>query len=294
MAQPSTNKCKNIMLGHAVADDCRISTYLAIQLSKSLRKTKRFDASDIMARYLYVYHTSQTEMSASTKLVYEELKASLPKQPETFKREHFYFPVDTIYNASQIAHDKLKGLSGGCNPAQRSFPLALCPWITDENLFQYSCAEARLTHYSSTAGQVAGVSNLICRYLLNGMSWSDATKTAFSITTNLLGEIQEIEKHFSLDEYIKPSKHPAYGPSTLYTSLFCVSQANSFENAIMLATKKESEYCIPIVGILAAARWPVQKTSTNRCQTYILERIDDVSSDFNDEWEKINRKKPKQ
>lgn len=54
----------------------------------------------------------------------------------------------SIYELKQIAeraYNHLKGHSASCNP------LALCPWISDDNLFEISCTEASLTHRSSQA-----------------------------------------------------------------------------------------------------------------------------------------------
>ena len=147
MAQ-AFDKCENIMVGHAAADECGASTHLALRLSDSLCKAKRFDAHDVLSRYLYLYHTSQCDMGDATKLVYEELKASLTTTPDRFERKHFIFKQKEIDKTSYSVHNKLNGLSGGCNPAQRSFPLACCPWIDDQDLFQSSCNEARLTHFS--------------------------------------------------------------------------------------------------------------------------------------------------
>lgn len=283
--------CDNAMVGHAAVDDWRASTHLALLLSKSLCKSKRFDASDIMSRYLNLYHVSKCNMGETTKLVYEELLASVPMTPSTITRKNFIFTVEKIYDASQSAHNKLNGLSGGCNPVQRSFPLAFCPWIADEKLFYISCAEARLTHYSPSAGQVAGVMNVICRRLLKGDDWDKAVKTAFSSTPNMLDEIHEIRQLYEQDQFVKPTGHPAYAPNTLYTALYCVGQANSFSNALERADQIEGDYCPLLVAVLAGSRWPVPQSLLAEHQKDTLNDIHKVAKCFNDEWDKINGNK---
>lgn len=283
--------CQNAMVGHAVVDDWGASTHLALLLSKSLCKSKRFDASDIMSRYLNLYHTSKCNMGEATKLVYEELIASVPPASSAITRKNFVFTVQRIYDASQSAHDKLNGLSGGCNAVQRSFPLAFCPWIEDEKLFHISCAEARLTHYSPVAGQVAGVMNVICRRLLRGDEWDKAVKTAFSSTPNMLEEIHEIRKQYEQDQFIKPTGHAAYAPNTLYTALYCAGQADSFSNAIERANQIESQYCPVLVAVLAGTRWIVPQSLLADHQKDTLNDIHKVAKCFNDEWDKLNGKK---
>ncbi|CAF4692033.1 unnamed protein product, partial [Rotaria magnacalcarata] len=81
--------------------------------------------------------------------------------------------------AVRSAHDKLKGFSGGCAPAQRSFPLGCCSWINENDLYQIVCNEANLTHFCPTAEQASGVVNLICRRLIKDDSWGAAVNNAF-------------------------------------------------------------------------------------------------------------------
>jgi ADP-ribosylglycohydrolase len=254
MAQ-SFDRCENVMLGHAAANGCQPATHMALLLSKSLCKSKRFDPSDVMSRYLYLYYQSKCDMGKATRLVYEELTASLTTTSNTLTKKDFIFPMEKIHDASRSAHDKLKGLSGGCSPAQHSFPLALCPRIDDKTLFQLSCAEASLTHFSAVAGQIAGLVNLICRRLLKGDEWNDAIKTAFSTAPDLFGEIREIQDQYKQGPLLNRYRPLAYSPNTLNTSLYCITDADSFEDALKGANKIETHYCPTLVGIFAGARW---------------------------------------
>lgn len=281
---------ENVMVGHAAVDDWRGPTHLALLLSKSLSKSKRFDASDVMSRYLNLYHHSRCNMGETTKLVYEELLTSVPITSTALTKKDFIFTVEKIYDASQSAHNKLNGLSGGCNPVQRSFPLALCPWIEDHSLFHISCAETRLTHYSPLTGQVAGVMNVICRRLFKGDPWNEAIKAGFSSTLNLLDEIQEIQQRYEQDQFFQATGHPAYAPNTLHTALHCVARANSFDNAIELAEKIEPYYCPLLVAVLAGARWIVPQSRLADRQKETMNDIHKVAKCFNDEWDKINGK----
>jgi ADP-ribosylglycohydrolase len=285
MAQ-SFNICENAMLGHALANNFQMPTYMALSLGKSLQKLGKFDQADVMSYYLHLCHISQCDIGEVTKLVYEELKASLTTKSDTLTRNHFKFSVDQIQHASRSAHDKLKGLSSGCNPAQRSFPLAFCPWITDEQLFKTACDEASLTHFSATAGQVSGLVNLICRRLLQSDDWDTAVKTAFLTAPNLLGEIREIRSRYEHDTVLNTHGHPAYAPNTLNTSLYCVTNADSFENALQRASEIDNKYCPTLVGLLAGARWGVPKSILDNCHHGKVNEIRQIAKCFTDEWNK--------
>ena len=260
---------------------------MVLLLSKSLQKLHQFDSVDVMSRYLYLIHLSKCSIGKTTILVYEELKASHPiTKSEILTRNHFRFSVDQIQNASRSVHHKLKGLSSGCNPAQRSFPLAFCPWIKDDDLFTTAGDEASLTHFSATAGQVSGLVNLICRRLLKGDDWDIAVKTAFSTAPNLLGEIREIQNRYKHDAVLNARGHPAYAPNTLHTSLHCVTNADSFENALKRANEIEKQYCPILVGLLAGARWGVPKSMLDSCHQNKLNEIRQAAKFFTDKWNK--------
>ncbi|CAF1083098.1 unnamed protein product [Rotaria sp. Silwood1] len=285
MAQ-SFDICEHMMLGQAIADNFQASTDMALSLGKSLQKYKAFKESSVMSHYLYLYHLSKPNVGETTKLVYQELKATITKAPNKLTREQFKFPIEKIKNASQSAHEQLKGLSSGCNPALRSFPLACCPWINDDTLFQIACDEAQLTHYSNTAAQVSGLTNLICRRLIKGDEWADAIKAAFTTVPNLLGEIQEIQHRYQNDTVLNSRVHAAYAPNTLHTALYCVTKADSFESALKHAYELDKLFCPILVGILAGARWGVPLSMLDRCPKDKLNEIHQIAKCFTDEWTK--------
>ncbi|CAF2492960.1 unnamed protein product [Rotaria sp. Silwood2] len=285
MAQ-SFDICEHMILAQALADNFSASADMALSLSNSLRKYKAFDGTDVMSHYLYLYHLSQSNIGKTTKLVYKELKATITKTPDKFTREQFKFPIEKILAASRSAHDQLNGLSGGCNPAVRSFPLACCPWIYDNNLFQIACDEARLTHFSSISGQVSGLTNLICRRLIRGDGWNDAIKTAFSTAPDLLHEIQEIQHRYENDTILNSCVHVAYAPNTLHTALYCVTKADSYQSALTYARELEAEFCPILVGILAGARWGVPPSMLDKFPKDKLNEIRKVAKRFADEWKR--------
>jgi ADP-ribosylglycohydrolase len=51
--------------------------------------------------------------------------------------------------------DQAGGMTAGCNPAHRCAPLAMAPFVPDEELAERALQEARLTHHHPLAGDVA-------------------------------------------------------------------------------------------------------------------------------------------
>ncbi|CAF4651463.1 unnamed protein product, partial [Rotaria sp. Silwood2] len=266
MAQLPFDRCESTMLGHAFADNFQALTDMALELSRSLQTCRKW--------------------GKITKTVYEELKSHIKNKSNNFTREDFKFPIKEIYNASRTVHENRHGLSSGCNPAQRSFPLALCPWIDDNNLFQVSCDEARLTHFSTTAGQVSGLTNLICRRLINGDEWNDAIKNAFLIAPDLLGEIREIQERYKHDDILNDtlnlSSPYVYAPNTLHTALYCITKANSFKNALENVHKLDIYHSPILVGILTGARWDVPKQMLRDSPEDKIKEIQKIAAKFSE------------
>ncbi|CAF1082921.1 unnamed protein product [Rotaria sp. Silwood1] len=283
MTAPAFDRRESAMLGHAYADNFQALTDMALGLSKSLQECRKFDGSDVISHYLSAYHGSNPKPNIGniTNSVYEEFLTHIKEPP-------FKLPIKDIYSVSYAVHEKNHGLTSGCNPAQRSFPLAFCKQIDDKNLFQIACDEARLTHYSTTAGQISGLTCLICRYLINGYEWDDAITSAFetalSTTPDLLGEIQEIQKRYKDDDILNDTlnekrKH-IYAPNTLHTALYCITKADSFESALVHARRLDPLYCPILVGILAGARWCVPPTMLPDNYREKIKKIKKMSAGF--------------
>jgi len=286
MSQP-LNKYENALLGHALANNFQATTYMAIEFSRSLQSLNDFDAIDVMSHYLYLYYKFEYPMGEVVKIVYEDLKSDIKSKKSKLTREEFRFSLARIRQASELADRKLNGLSAGCNPAQRSYPLVFCPWIEDEKLFDISYQEAQLTHFSSQAGQVSGIINLISRRLIKGDSWNDAINFAFNTApSDLARDIKEIQDRYEHDPVLNPHRDPGYAPNVLHTTLYCVTRSNSYEDALTLASNIDRDYCPTSVGLLAAIRWDVPPSIINNSHNEQINVLKQIAKDFSKEWKK--------
>ncbi|CAF1342188.1 unnamed protein product [Rotaria sordida] len=279
-------RCDGIFMGHAIVSKFDISCYMALQLSESLLELKRFDGPNIMSRYLYLYHTKRYDFGETMKVVYQNLKDKTKNYPghSSVCREDFLFDQLIIDETVKLTDKKLGGYTAGCGPVHRSFPLALCPWIDDDNLFNISKNEATLTHFNPLAGQVAGIVNLICRSLLKNNTWHDAVQSAF-LTPSLHTELSDVCYRYS--RWSTPSKttHPAYAPTVLQEALHYVTISNNIAEVIEKVKINRNVYCLPIVGVLSGALWGIPldmyKDKTNDVQ---LKTIRDTANKLSQQW----------
>lgn len=277
-------RCEGAFIGHAIASQYDPSIYLAENVGNSLLDCKTFDGSDILSRHLYLYHTKPCEIGEVTKYIYQQAIQYISGKP-ALSRESFCFNQSVIDEIVQSTDKKCDGYTAACGPAQRSYPLAFCSFISDHDLFDYTKHEAKLTHYSPLAGQVAGIVNLICRSLLNNKTWSESINSAFA-EPQLHDDIKSIYGRHH--RWPKPTTetHPAYAPTVLNAALHYVATSENATQAILKAQTNEKVYCRPIVGILAGARWgiPIEmyKNNINDLQ---LKTLRETASKLSNLWQ---------
>ena len=280
----SLNQCQSTILAHALANNFQAATHLATELSQSLQTLGAFDPVDVTSRYLYLRHTQECRMGEVLQKVYENL---LPGSNRSETRERFRFSLERIHQASQAAHQELRGLTAGCNPAQRAYPLALCPKIDDEKLFEISCAEAHLTHFNGQAGQVSGIINLILRRLIKGDSWKEAVDFAFDkAPADLTADIREIHQRYTDDHILSAHTDPAYAPNVLHTTLYCVNKADSFDDAYTRVQEIDKHYSPTLVCLLAGARWGIPPSIVENSHSDRIRLLKKLGDRFHRDWEK--------
>ncbi|CAF3395148.1 unnamed protein product [Rotaria socialis] len=277
-----------------------------------------------MIKYLYSYHISKFRIDEPTKLVFEELTSTKKTSSNRVAKEQFKFAIEQFQSAVRSAHDKLKGLSGGCTPAQRSFPLNKSPHeqtndANNENAIIQSCDShtSRVTididepietrsitscqninienqkkvqhaekNNNKTIGNVADVSISCQDRPAQHDLWGAAVNTTFSTVPNLLAEIREIQARYKHDSILNSHGSPGYVPNALHTALYCVTNADSFESALRRAKKLDDIYCPILVGMLAGARWGIPSSIINIVYQDVFNEIRQIEKCFMGEWKK--------
>jgi len=248
-------RTEGAFIGHAIASQYDPSIFMALNVSDSLIDRRAFDGPDILSRHLYLYHTKKYEIGEITKYIYQEA-VQRTKEPSSITRENFRFDQSVIDELVKLADKKCDGHTAGCSPAQRSYPLAFCAFISTDDLYDFTNSEAKLTHENPLAGQVAGIVNVICRSLLKNQNWIDAIRSAFTIPKLHQDIIAIYGRH---QRFLTPAveTNSAYAPTVLNAALHYVANSTSAAQAIAKAHAHDKNYCAPIVGILAGARWGI-------------------------------------
>jgi ADP-ribosylglycohydrolase len=171
-------------------------------------------------------------------------------------------------------------MTAGCNPSHRCSPLALSPYIPDEDLIRVSKEEACLTHFHPTAGEGSGLVTAIIRNLIKGSSWNEATMLAARRQADWV-----LSMIFSK---IPPSSQGGYTPDVLSAALYFLHHSESFQEALTrsLEFAGPANYCPVLVGALAGARWgagSIPPTSYQHNQSH-MDRITNLAEHFSNQW----------
>ena len=259
----STREFDQTFVGHAVASEFDASVLMALNVSESLLACKGFNGPDILSRHLFLYQTKKAEVGDTTKFIHDHLIQNQLKAKVTSGKPltaaDFLLDQATIDQVVKMADEKLNGRTAGCGPAQRSYPLALCEYVKDDDLYRVSLQEAQLTHFSPIAGQVAGIVNVTIRQMMRGKSWSDAVAHAFTMP-NLHEDVIQVSFGFHRRPNLTNNPQPGYAPAALNAALYYTNRAANAGEAIATAQANDKNFSVSLVGVLAGARWGLEKS----------------------------------
>lgn len=217
------DRCRGVLVGLAAGDRVGGPIRMALRLAESLAETDRFNAADVLSRYLAWWREGAFDTGPVSARALALVAAGL-----------------AVEDATAQVHREAGGMTAGCNPAHRSPPLAMCAAVGDDDLGGCAVAEARLTHHDPLAGEVAAGVNKVCRALIRGAAWPDAVRLAGGVT---VGE--------------GPGSPGGYAPDVLRAALYFAGMSASFGTALdrSLVFAGPANYCPVLVGAIAGARW---------------------------------------
>jgi putative intracellular protease/amidase len=113
----AADRCRGVLVGQAAGDRIGGPIRMAVRLAESLLKTGRFDAADVLGRYLGWWREGAFDTGPVSARALALVAAGMPVQEAT----------------AQV-HREFGGMTAGCNPAHRSPPLSMLATIADEDL----------------------------------------------------------------------------------------------------------------------------------------------------------------
>ena len=232
-SRSSRDRVKGILIGLAAGDRNGGPIRMAVQLAENLAALVCFDPQAILQRYLTWWQTEGFDTGPVAAGVFNLIGAGVA-------------PAD----ASAQVHAANNGLTAGCNPADRSAPLAMAAFLPDAHLAKYAQTEAALTHWHPLAGDVAAATTVLCRALVQGCTWptalqmAQADRTAPTVTA--LSSASDTPVH-----------RDGFAPHVLQAAVHFVHTHHELTAALdaALLFAGPANYCPVLVGAIGGARW---------------------------------------
>jgi hypothetical protein len=229
----SDYECHPVILGLKAGDTIGGPTAIAAVLAASVIDTGSYDREATADRYLDWWKTEGFDTGAVFALV---MSARVK--------------MATTEDAVQHAHKTLGGQSAGCNPAHRAPALAVTLDADISGLVEAVKADAALTHYDRLAGDVAAAVAVLCRVLMEGMSWEEAKLVAAD------GRLPETMAAVTAGDGSLPTDG-GYAPEVLAAAVYFL---NKHPPDVALAAAKTfaggANYCPVLVGAIGGAMKP--------------------------------------
>jgi ADP-ribosylglycohydrolase len=144
------DRAQGVLIGLAAGDRNGGPIRMAILLAESLANKREFDRDDVFERYLAWWQQGGFDTGPTSGKVFELVGSGIPRDQA----------ISRVHTASG-------GLTAGCNPSHRSPPLAMAPFLPDDQIPNLARQEAALTHHDPLAGDVAASVVLLCRSLIS-------------------------------------------------------------------------------------------------------------------------------
>ena len=119
------DRCRGVLVGLAAGDRIGGPVRMALRLAESLAEAGRFNAADVLSRYLAWWR-----------------EGAFDTGPVSARALALVAAGWAVEDAAAQAHREAGGMTAGCNPAHRSPPLAMCAAVGDDDLGGCAAAEA--------------------------------------------------------------------------------------------------------------------------------------------------------
>ena len=211
-----------ILKGYISGDKNGGPTELAKILSESLINCNGFNQNDLVKRYYHWWKTDAFDTGPTFAMVFQKVSQGVP-----------------IQDASIEVNIALNGKTAGCAPAHRIAPLAAFKNIPTNKLLDYARQEAKITHYHPEAGNCSAVMVLLCRFILEGNSWSESK--------NLVSKYDDLQSTWRNIQNANLN-NGGYVLDVMHTAFHFLDKEDSLNNSLNFAGP--ANYCPVIVGVI--------------------------------------------
>lgn len=262
--QTSEDRAIGVLFGLAAGDRIGGPIRMALRMAESLRDIGDLEISDIGARYLDWWRGGAFDTGPTTAQVLTLVDSGIPFE-----------------EASLLVHERLGGMTAGCNPAHRIAPLAMLASLDKIALDQAAVAEARLTHRHPLAGETSAVVVHLCRALICGLPWSAALGVAAA------GRSPEIRQALEIPPADELSAG-GFAPEVLRSAFYFLDTSDSFSTTLArsISFSGAANYCPVLVGSIGGARWGRSQIEEGALlhRSDLLERLTAVAISLGAAW----------
>jgi len=252
------------LFGLAAGDSNGGPIRMALCLAESLSDCRKFNAVDVLYRYLSWYQEGAFDIGLVAEKVFARVDAG----------EHIGVTVRTV-------HEECNGMTAGCNPVHRCIPFAMANFIDEDVLPDVASQEAALTHFDPLAGDVSAAVVALCRRLIIGQAWSDALAASAEGRRDLTRNALNVTAKRVID-------NGGYAPNVLAAAIRFLDGHNDFVSALDASFQfaGHMNYCPVLVGAIGGARWGINCVPMKRVRhVELLLRIRSVAECLAATWD---------
>ena len=212
-------------------------TQMMLCLAESLAQRGKFDADDVVAKFMIWYDTHPKDMGNTT-----QVALTLIKNEANWR------------SAARKAHDLLEGKSAGNGSLMRVAPIGLLYHRHPNLLIEASLTSSKLTHWDELAAESCVAFNLILADLLHGFGPDEAIQNTVD---KMLPRNEEVAQTVELvrDKDFEELAPTGFVLETLETALWHLLHAETFETALIRAVNMggDADTIGAVTGALAGA-----------------------------------------
>ena len=213
-----------ILEGLSKGDQIGGPTQLAKILCESIKSCKSFDKDDLTKRYLKWWENDAFDTGPTYASVFSKIVMGTDPD-EAVRQTHKEFNLNTA----------------GCGPAHRCAPLAGFMNIPSTQLISIAHQEASITHHHPDAGNGSALVVMICRLLLEGLSFQETLEN-ISTQPELKTTLFRVNQ-----AQLRPD---GYVLNVLHSAFYFIKKLTPMETVFKFAGKPN--YCPVIVGSIRA------------------------------------------
>lgn len=232
-------------LGYFRAGEWTDDTSQALAIARSIVELGRFDAEDIMARFVEWYREGGLGIGRTT-----------------------YFALDAASKgrkwreASLAAHERMRGLSAGNATIMRCAPVGICRFAKEERLIEESLTVSKLTHWDDLGGEAAVAVNMLIARFVAEESDRDAALGEVALAMDarerrVAGRLREAASSTRSDV----RADSAFVLDTLQAAVWAFLETKTLESCVVLAANLggDADTIAAVAGALSGAFYGEEK-----------------------------------